>query len=213
MTQKLSIRALLLLSSLTLGGCISIGGTSAKNEAPPSIYTLHVAAAAGSAVATPRRSTVIVVATPEVPPGFGTDRIALSFEEDHRLDYYAGAKWSARLDDLLQNFIIQALRRWLPGATVGTPDLGAAAKYRLTVRVTDFQPVYQKTADAAPRLDVAMTLTLMALPGEAVKTTVILKRSAPASANTQTAVTSGMEQLLQSLMNEAGQKIAPYLNQ
>jgi ABC-type uncharacterized transport system auxiliary subunit len=211
MIYRLLLRALLLLSSLALSGCISVGGASSKNEPAPSVYTLHVTAAKVNP-GTLHKSAVIVVPTPEVPAGFGTDKIALSFEEDHRLDYYAGAKWSARLDDLLQDFIIQTMRRALPGVTVGTPDLGASAQYRLTVQVVDFQPVYPKTADTAPRLDVALTLTLAALPGGAVKTSISLKRSAQASANTQTAVTTGMEQLLQSVMDEGSQKIAPYLS-
>ena len=55
--------------------------------------------------------SVIVVAKPDVPPGYDTDRIALMFEQGHRLDYYAGAAWSGRLSDLLQTFIAQSARR------------------------------------------------------------------------------------------------------
>ena len=56
-----------------------------------------------------------------------------------------------------------------------------------------------------------MTVTLITLPDEKVKAQFSLKKSAAASANSLTAITKGMESLLQSLTDEAFQKIAPYI--
>ena len=78
------------------------------------------------------------------------------------------AKWSAPLDDLLQDYVIQRAKQDLPGKVVGTPDLAPSARYRLALKVTDFGPVYADMADKAPRLDVALTATVIALPGETV---------------------------------------------
>jgi len=54
---------------------------------------------------------MIVVPKPELPPGLDTERIALYLDQGHRLDYYADARWSARLDELLQNFLIEKVRQ------------------------------------------------------------------------------------------------------
>jgi ABC-type uncharacterized transport system auxiliary subunit len=199
--------AWVVLAGLTLAGCISLPNANQK-KTPPSIYTLHSlpprnppSSAPGSAPA------VVFVTRPELPKGFETERITLLFEQGNRIYYYAGAKWSGRLDDLLQDFIVQMARHVLPGRIAATADGTAAARYKLAAKITDFQPVYQGAADSPPRLDVAMTVTLLALPGETVKTQFSLRKSAPASANTMTAVTKGLELLLQSLTEEALQKI------
>jgi hypothetical protein len=56
-----------------------------------------------------------------------------------------------------------------------------------------------------------MTVTLVALSDETVKAQFSLKKTAPCSANTMTAVIKELELLLQSVMREALQKIAPSL--
>ena len=154
---------------------------------------------------------IVLVPRPELPKGYDTERITLLFEQGHRLDYYADAKWSARLDDLLQDFIVQMVRHVLRDRIAATTSTAAAARYKLAVEITDFQPVYGAAADSPPRLDVAMTVTLVALPDETAKAQFSLKKSAPASANTMTAVTKELELLLQSLIKEALQKIASSL--
>jgi ABC-type uncharacterized transport system auxiliary subunit len=194
---------------LIVSGCISLPGGD-KNAPPADIYTLHAPQAAKAGVAA-KTGVVVAVPKPEVPPGFGTERIALQLEQGRRLDYYANAKWSARLEDLLQQFIIQTARQSLPGKIFDTPDLAKAARYKMVVKVTDFQAVYPNAPDTPPRLDVAMTVTVLALPGEAVKTQFTLSRQAQASANTMTAVTQGLESLLQSVTAEAVQKLSPSL--
>jgi hypothetical protein len=59
--------------------------------------------------------------------------------------------------------------------------------------------------DKAPRLDVAMTVTVVTLPGEAVKTQFSVKKSAPASGNRLSTITN------ERVIDEALQKAAPYL--
>ncbi len=151
-----------------------------------------------------------MVPKPELPAGFDTERIALFLDQGRRLDYYADAKWSARLDDLLQDFLIQKAQQDLPGKVVGSPDL-AAAKYKLALKVDDFEPVYMDAPDKAPRLDVAMTVTVVTLPGETVKTQFSVKKSVPASGNTLTTITNELGDLLHSVTDEALQKAAPFL--
>ena len=76
---------------------------------------------------------------------------------------------------------------------------------------TDFEPVYMAAPDKAPRLDVAMTVTVVTLPGEAVKTQFSVKKSAPASGNRLSTITNELGDLLHSVTDEALQKAAPYL--
>jgi ABC-type uncharacterized transport system auxiliary subunit len=198
-----------LLAVLALSGCISLPGAD-KNKTRASIYTLHPSPAAKQPSSAADTAPVVVfVPRPELPKGFDTERITLLFEQSHRLDYYADAKWSARLDDLLQDFIVQMVRHVLPAPIAATTDATAAAHHKLAVKITAFQPVYQLTADSPPRLDAAMTVTLFARPGETVEAQFSLQKSAPASANTMSAVTKELELLLRSLTEEMLQKIAP----
>ena len=211
--QRTSRQWLHLVLPLALTGCLSLSSSGAKDTS--SIYTLH-ASESGSAAAKPptlaqtRGREVVVVPKPELPAGLGTERIALYLEQGRKLDYYADAKWSARLDDLLQDYVIQRAKQNLPGKVVGTPDLAPSARYRLALKVTDFGPVYADMADKAPRLDVALTATVIALPGETVKTQFTVKKSSAASANSLTAITNELGTLLASATDETLQKARPY---
>ena len=213
MKNKPAIARVFLLSCLlALSGCISLPSSAGKDKVPLSLYTLHPRLAQKAEISSqPKASGVIVMPKPEVPAGLETERIALYLQQGRKLDYYADAAWSGSLDDLLQDFIIQSGRRDLPGKIVGTPDLSDSAAYRMVVKITDFQPVYQGAPDKPPRLEAGMTVTLLTLPDEKVKVQFSLKKSAAASANRLTVITKGMESLLQSLTDEAFQKIAPYL--
>ena len=144
-------------------------------------------------------------------PRIETERIALYLNDGHRLDYYSDAKWSAALDELLQDFLVQEAQKKMPASAVGTTDLAASARYRLAVKFADFEPVYADGPDKAPTLTVAMTMTVVSLPGEKVQAQFTVRRTAPASANTLTAVTDGLETLLKTSTDEALQRAAPYL--
>jgi len=208
--QSTMLLLFLLVPAFALTACISLPFGN-KDRAPSSIYTLHASQSSkAEARASNRRGATVVVPKPELPAGFDTERIALFLDQGRRLDYYADAKWSARLDDLLQDFLIQKAQQDLPGKVVGSPDL-AAAKYKLALKVDDFEPVYMDAPDKAPRLDVAMTVTVVTLPGETVKTQFSVKKSVPASGNTLTTITNELGDLLHSVTDEALQKAAPFL--
>jgi ABC-type uncharacterized transport system auxiliary subunit len=197
------------IAAVSVSGCINIPKSSTADAPPADVYTLK--AAAGGSAKQGGNGGVIVVARPEVPTGFDTDRIALMFEQGHRLDYYAGASWSGRLNDVLRNFVVQSARRDLPGKVVDTTELNASARYKILVKVTDFQPVYAGGPDGVPRLDVAMTMTLIALPSGKVAANVVAKKSAQASANRMTVITKELETLLQAVTSQALRGIAPHL--
>ena len=198
-----------LVCCAALAGCISIGGSDSKDKTPTSTYTLHPK---DTAPAPAKGAAAVVVPKPELPPGLaGTQRIALVFGQGAQMDYYADARWSAGLDDLMQAVLIQAARSGLKGTVVNTPELGASARAKLAVKVTEFQPVYKDAPDTIPTLTVGLTVTVLAQPGGATLTQFSVKKTAPASANTLTEVTKGLESLLQAAAEEAVQKASPAL--
>jgi ABC-type uncharacterized transport system auxiliary subunit len=211
----MSARALLSASAaaalaVLASGCISIGGGD-KDEPPPAVYTLNAPASGSTGAPTSKGGILIAVPKPELPPAFDSARIALMFEEGRRFDYYAGAKWSARLDELLQQFIIDMAPSWLPGVVLQTPDVATTPRYKLVVTFTDFQPVYAGGPDSPPRLEVSLTMALVPPFGSSVKAQATARHTVPAAANTQTAVTQGLQDLLEQAVAEAFAKLKPQL--
>lgn len=203
-----------LVLALALSACIQVGPSSTgggSGDAEVTTYTLHPPEAGAGEARAERGGTVIAVAKPELPPGFAGDRIALFMGPEKRLDYYAGAKWSGRLEDVLQDYVARTARAELPGRVFDTGDLGANTRYRLNVKVTEFQPVYPGAADKAPELRAALTLTVVALPGNTVRGQASAAKSAQASENRQSVVTTELDALLQAATREALQKIGPTL--
>lgn len=197
---------ILAIAGLSLAGCISIGARD-KDETPTSTYTLHPKE---TAPAPAKGAAAVIVPKPELPPGLATQRIALQFGQA-QMDYYAAARWSAGLDELMQAVLIQAARQGLKGVAVSTPEEGAAARAKLAVKITDFQPVYKDTPDTIPTLTVGLTVTVLSQPAGATETQFSVKKTAPAAANTLTAITQGLDALFQAAAAEAVEKAAPAL--
>jgi len=214
MTKQTLIRRLaVLVSPLVLSACISLPFGKSDDRPPPAMYTLHETNSGVMNVATEAAGRIVVVVpTPELPPGFNTEKIAIQFE-DGRIDYYADAQWSARLDELMQDVFLERAQRKLPGAIVGKPDLVPAANYRLAVKVTDFGPVYKSSADMPPRLDAGVSLTVIELPQEIVRAQFTVQKSAAASQNRMGSVTNELKSLLNSVLDEALEKAAPNITE
>lgn len=188
-----------------IAGCSSLL-TSA--EPPPAIYVLHPKLEAKLAG---RHDGVLQVSRPAVPAGFDTDRIALYWDNGRRLDYYAGAKWPTRLDDLLQDFISRSARAALPGVSVITSDLDIPARNRLAVKVLEFQPVYTGKPGGTPVLYAALQFTLISLPDEKPLLDFTVADHRQTAGDDLTAITSGLEDLLQGLLTQGFEKVAPHL--
>ena len=204
--QLIAPCSLIVALSLGLSACISV---NLGGRPPATVFMLEAPEGQMKAPAgDPRNRAVVVVPKPEVPAALATDRIALMFEQDRRMDYYADAKWSGKLDDLVQEFVINRAQQKLPGTVVGKPGL-ASGDYRLAVKVTSLEPVYKGAADAPPRLDVEMTVTVIGLPDERVRGQFTVKKSAPASENRLTPITAELGKLLLSAIDEALTRAAP----
>jgi ABC-type uncharacterized transport system auxiliary subunit len=210
----MSARAsLFVVLPLVLSACISLPFGKSEDKPPPVMYTLHEPNTAVMNVATEATGRVVVaVPTPELPPGFDSERIAIQFE-DGRIDYYADAQWSARLDELVQDVFIARAQRMLSDAIVGKPGVVPSPNYRLAVKLTSFGPLYKASADMAPRLNAGVNLTVIELPQETIRAQFSVSKTAMASENRLGAITNDLRGLLQSAVDEALEKAAPYITE
>jgi cholesterol transport system auxiliary component len=127
--------------AVALGGCT---GSFFKSSAPPtSTYLLSakVEAQAG-AVAIPADLTVLL---PHVRTGLDNDRVAALYP-DRKLDYFAAARWSGPLDEVMQDLVLQAFEGRF--RNVGTDNSAFNAGYWLEIDVVDFQAEYTGTGSA-----------------------------------------------------------------
>jgi ABC-type uncharacterized transport system auxiliary subunit len=169
-------RALALMAlPLIAGGC---AGSLFKTQlAPPTLYLLSAEsptadpgaaqlrdAQAGAAPGSSVRTNLAVL-KPRVRTGLDTERIAALYP-DRRLDYFADARWSGRLDEVIEDLAVQLLRARSGLADVSGDASAFASPYWLEIEVEDFQAEY--AAEAAAGGDAAAN----AAPGAAAPPTV-----------------------------------------
>jgi ABC-type uncharacterized transport system auxiliary subunit len=141
---------LIVVSSLTLAAC---GGSLLQSKAPPTaVYLLSVSAAPGGAEV----PVDLAVRKPRVRTGLDTDLIAALYP-DRRLDYFAGARWSGRLDEVVQDLAVQAFRTRADLRAVRAGVSAPEGGYWLELDVADFQAEYSASpgeGGAAPTIHV-----------------------------------------------------------
>ena len=90
----------------------------------------------------------LAVLKPKLRPGLESDRIAVLYPDRH-LDYFADARWSGPLGEVLQDLAVQELHSHANLRTVSGDASVFASAYWLELEVTDFQAEYRSAA-AAP---------------------------------------------------------------
>jgi ABC-type uncharacterized transport system auxiliary subunit len=140
------------------------GSLFKSKAAPPSVYVLSAGSprstgtgsiemgpsGAGSAATTRAADEIpvdLAVLKPRLRPGLETDRIAVLYPDRH-LDYFADARWSGPLGDVLQDFAVQAFRTRAHLRTVSADASVFASAYWLEIEATDFQAEYTSAATA-----------------------------------------------------------------
>jgi cholesterol transport system auxiliary component len=152
MMQRSGVRAGALLLTLPwmLGGCA--GSLFKTTAAPPTVYLLSASAdgGAGSDVA-PHLMVDLAVLKPRVRPGLDNDRIAALYP-DRRLDYFADARWSGPLDEVIQDLVVRLFGSRAGLRNVSADQSAFASAYWLEIVVTDFQAEYAagSPGDGAP---------------------------------------------------------------
>jgi ABC-type uncharacterized transport system auxiliary subunit len=154
-------------------------------------------------------ATGLSIRAPSVPPGFETDRIALYMDGGRRFDYYAGGRWPAHLEDMLQETILRSVQAAWPTAAVTAPN-SPQDSYMLDTDIIDFQPVYSGAPDGIPALHVKIRFTLRSQENT-ILDAFMLEKSAFATSNSLTAITAGLEILLQDIILRAVARLEPHM--
>ena len=131
-------------AALALSACA--GSLFKSREPPQSVYLLTIApAAAASATEIPGDLTIL---RPRVRPGLDTSLIAALYP-DRRLEHFAAARWSAPLDEVLEDLALQAFRADAHVQNVHTDVSAFGTGYWLEIDVEDFQAEYDASGSAA----------------------------------------------------------------
>jgi ABC-type uncharacterized transport system auxiliary subunit len=179
--------ALLLALAGVLGGCA--GSLFKSKVAPPTVYLLSAATdgpapAAGAAVGAPL-TVDLAVLKPRVRPGLDNDRIAALYPDRH-LDFFADARWSGPLDEVIQDLVVQLFHSHAGLRNVSGDASAFASAYWLEIVVTDFQAEYA-TGDTAGAAPPSVRVHLLARIGSSAERRIIARFEAdarqPASAN------------------------------
>lgn len=139
------------MTVLCLAACT--GSLFQSKVAPPSIYMLS--ALPGSPGARPPAAVIpvdLAVLKPKLRAGLETDRIAVLYP-DRRLDYFADARWSGPLGEVLHDLALQEFHSHANLRTVSGDASVFASAYWLELEVTEFQAEYASSA-AAPTVHV-----------------------------------------------------------
>ena len=129
------------------------GSLFQSKVAPPTIYLLSAAAGTPAAGAPAAEIPVdLAILKPKLRPGLETDRIAVLYP-DRRLDYFADARWSGPLGEVLQDLAVQEFHSHAHLRTVSGDASVFASAYWLEMEVSDFQAEYTSSA-AAPTVHV-----------------------------------------------------------
>jgi cholesterol transport system auxiliary component len=148
-------------AAFAAAGCT--GSLFQSKAAPPSIYLLSAKLEPAPAAPAPAPGPAVSVAPkaipadlailrPRVRAGLETDRIAVLYP-DRRLEYFADARWSGPLDELVQDLALQAFDTGAGLRNVSADASAFASGYWLELEVADFQAEYASSG-AAPTIHV-----------------------------------------------------------
>ncbi len=190
-----------LLAALALSGC-STGDLLTSKEPQQTIYSLRPAPVV-DAPPSDAAIRIMEIAHPFLPPGMDRDRIALYLNDGQKLDYFAAARWSGTMAEVLQNSTRRTASAALPYVIAVMPEDNVDAAYRLQMKVNEFQPVYGTDSGENPMIVAEIEFTLLALPSDRVLTSFTLLRRGRANENRLDVITAGLEKMLQEIEQDA----------
>ncbi|MGC4027370.1 MAG: ABC-type transport auxiliary lipoprotein family protein [Steroidobacteraceae bacterium] len=179
-----------------LAGC---GGLLKSGAPSEQVYVLRPAAAEGPA-ATPVAG-VLAVPRPVVQPGLASTRIALT-RPGNRLDYFAGASWSASLPQVVGALATESLRAAGRFEVVTDAERGGNPRYALQLMVRHFEAEYPDDGTASPRARVEFECLLVASVSRDVLGHCDAQAIVPATANRMGAIVQALEQAARQAMAE-----------
>jgi cholesterol transport system auxiliary component len=199
---------LLRASILVLGicGCATActGSLFRSKAVPPSTYLLSAPpgtnAASGSAPAPAPLAVGLAVLKPRVRAGLDTDRIAVLYP-DRRLDYFADARWSGPLDDVVQDLTVQAFRNGARLQNVSSDASLFASGYWLEIEVADFQAEYASAGDP-PTINVRLMARVASAGDRNILGSFTAAARQTATDNRLTAIVDAYERAINSALAE-----------
>jgi cholesterol transport system auxiliary component len=141
--MNVAAKVLSLLAILCLASCT--GSLFKSKAAPPTVYMLRMPA--GAAAPAAPMPIDLAVLKPRLRAGLESDRIAVLYPDRH-LDYFADARWSGPLAEVLQDFALQEFHEHAQLRTVSGDASVFTSAYWLEIEVTDFQAEYPAGANA-----------------------------------------------------------------
>jgi cholesterol transport system auxiliary component len=198
--HRRALLPLFLAVPLIVSGCA--GSLFKTKVAPPTLYLLSVAppavapaaaaapapAAAAPAAAAPAAELKadLAVLKPRVRAGLDNDRIAVLYP-DRRLDYFADARWSGPLDEVVQDLVVQLFHSRAGLRNVSGDASAFASAYWLEIEVADFQAEYAAGGPADGGAPPNVHVHLLARIGSSADRRIIARFEAdarqPATAN------------------------------
>jgi cholesterol transport system auxiliary component len=172
---------------LCVSGCVS---GAFDSEVPERGLYVISAAAPGASDGAPL-GVDLVVARPNARPGLDTDRIAV-LNSGRRLDYYAGGRWGADADIVVQDLLVESLRNTGRLRSVQTDLSAFVAEYVLQSELNDFQAEYA-AGGGKPIVRVTLVCTLGRLKDRHALAAYTATATAAAADNTLTAVVTAFE--------------------
>ena len=176
-----------------LAACGSLFQSKVK---PPTIYWLS-AGAESPALGTPAADSPaagdpppaipvdLTVLKPRMRPGLESDRIAVLYPDRH-LDYFADARWSGPLGEVIEDLAVQEFRSHANLRTArGDASVFGSARW-LEIEVTDFQAEY--TSAAAPTVHVHLVARLGGSGDRRILGQFVANARQPAAENRLTAI-------------------------
>jgi len=149
------VRRALTVPALCLAACT---GSLFRSHATATAYMLSAGPASHAEPAPAEIPVDLAVLKPKARPGLESDRIAVLYP-DRRLDYFADARWSGPLGEVLQELAVQEFHSRANLRTVSGDASVFASAYWLEIEITDFQAEYTSAA-AAPTVRVSLRARL-----------------------------------------------------
>jgi cholesterol transport system auxiliary component len=170
-----------------VSGCVS--GAFDSETAQRGVYV--IAAQAPTTSETAALAVDLIVARPSPRPGLDTDRIAV-LNADRRLDYYAGGRWGAEADIVVQDLLVESLRNSGRLRTVQGGASAFSADYILQSDLKDFQAEYS-AGGGDPVVRVTLECTLGRVKDRRALAVFTAAATTPAANNTLGAVVAAFE--------------------
>jgi len=146
------------VAAAALVSCVSGACTSGAFDSDQPAQHVYVIAAPQLQPSGASAAVDLTVVRPVVRPGLDTDRIAVLYP-DRRLEYFAGSRWGATTDIVVQALLVESLRNAGGLRNVQNESASFGSDFVLQSEVSHFQAQYGESG-SAPEVRVELVVTV-----------------------------------------------------